>query len=93
MVSQVHKPGWATSCGRSNDQAGPSMALSLNERILGQRAGRRRMHNSDFYREEAAKYRQLAEAASDAAAKQEFLELAAACEEVADHIDDCRASG
>ena len=55
--------------------------------------GKRRMHNSDYYREQAAIYRELAEAASDAAAKQEFLELAAACEEVADDIDDCRASG
>jgi hypothetical protein len=51
------------------------------------------MHISDYYREQAAKYRELAEAAIDAAAKQEFLELAAACEEVADDIDDCRASG
>jgi hypothetical protein len=52
-----------------------------------------RMHNSDYYREQAAKYRELAEGAKDAAAKQEFLELAAACEEAADKIDDCRASG
>ncbi|MGA8177120.1 MAG: hypothetical protein WB839_20610 [Pseudolabrys sp.] len=51
------------------------------------------MHNSDYYREQAAKYRELAEGAKDAAAKQEFLELAAACEEAADKIDDCRASG
>ena len=51
------------------------------------------MHNSDYYREQAAKYRELAEGEKDAAAKQEFLELAAACEEAADKIDDCRASG
>jgi hypothetical protein len=51
------------------------------------------MHNSDYYREEATKYRALAEAAEDAAAKQEYLELAAVCEEVADQIDDCRATG
>ncbi len=51
------------------------------------------MHNSDYYREQAAKYRELAESAKDAATKQEFLELAAACDEVADKIDDCRASG
>jgi len=38
-------------------------------------------------------YRALAEAAEDAATKQEYLELAAVCEEVADQIDDCRASG
>jgi hypothetical protein len=51
------------------------------------------MHNSDYYREEAQRYRQLAGAAQDAAARQEYLELAAACEEAADKMDDCRASG
>jgi hypothetical protein len=51
------------------------------------------MHNSDYYREEAAKYRELAEMAKDAAKKQELLELAAACEAIADNIDDLRASG
>lgn len=52
------------------------------------------MHNSDYYREQAAKYRELAEGTTDGAAKQqELLELAAACEEAADKIDDCRASG
>jgi hypothetical protein len=50
-------------------------------------------HNSDYYREEAAKYRKLAEATLDAVKKQELLEMAAACEEVADTIDDRRASG
>jgi hypothetical protein len=50
-------------------------------------------HNSDYYREQAAKYRELAEKAQEADVKQEYLELAAACEEVADKIDDCRASG
>jgi hypothetical protein len=52
-----------------------------------------RMHNSDYYREEAAKYRDLAEMAKDAAKKQELLELAAACEAIADNFDDLRASG
>ena len=52
-----------------------------------------RNHNSDYYREEAARYRKLAEAAADPAKKQEFLELAEACEEIADSIDDLRASG
>ncbi len=51
------------------------------------------MHNSDYYREQANHYRQLAASSQDAAAKQEFLELAAACEEAADGIDDRRASG
>ena len=52
-----------------------------------------RNHNSDYYREEAARYKKLAEAATDPAQKQELLELAEACEDVADSIDDLRASG
>jgi len=51
------------------------------------------MHNSDYYREQAEYYRQLAQSVDDPAAKQEFLELAVACEEAADKMDDCRASG
>lgn len=51
------------------------------------------MHNSDYLREQATKYRELAEKADDAFIKQELLELAAVCEEVADKIDDRRASG
>ena len=51
------------------------------------------MHHSDYYREEAAKYRELAEMAKDAAMKKELLELAADCEAIADNIDDLGASG
>jgi len=51
------------------------------------------MHNSDYYREEAARYGKLAEATTDAAAKKELLEMAAACAEIADSIDDRRSSG
>jgi hypothetical protein len=51
------------------------------------------MHYSDYLREQAAKYQKLAETAEDAFAKQEFLELAVVCEEVASEIDDRRASG
>jgi hypothetical protein len=51
------------------------------------------IHYSDYLREQAAKYRALAEAVKEPAAKQEFLELAAACEEVANDMDDRRASG
>jgi hypothetical protein len=50
------------------------------------------MHNSDYYREEAARYREFAEMGEDAAMKQELLELAAACEGIADNTDDLRAS-
>jgi len=51
------------------------------------------VHYSDYLREQAAKYRRLAETAEDASRKQELLELAAVCEEVANEIDDRRASG
>jgi hypothetical protein len=50
-------------------------------------------HNSDYLREQAVKYRELAEKADDPLIKQEFLELAKVCEEVANNIDDRRASG
>jgi hypothetical protein len=51
------------------------------------------MHYSDYLPEQAATYRQFAEAAEDAVAKQELLELAAVCEEVANEIGDQRTSG
>ena len=51
------------------------------------------MHYSDYLREEAQRYRKLAECAREDLAKQEFLELAEVCEEVATRIDDLRASG
>lgn len=51
------------------------------------------MHNSDYMREEAARYRKLAETACDTKLRAEFLELADICDEVALKIDDLRASG
>jgi hypothetical protein len=51
------------------------------------------MHYSDYLREQAKEYRALAEDVADPAIKHEFLELAEVCEEVADRIDDRRASG
>jgi hypothetical protein len=50
-------------------------------------------HYSDYLREQAAKYKELAEKAEDALVKREFFELAEVCEEVANKIDDRRASG
>ena len=47
----------------------------------------------DYLRQQAAMYRQLAEKTEDAFIKQEFLELAAVCEEVANNIEDSRTSG
>jgi len=62
-------------------------------RQIASEVERCRMHYSDYLREQAATYRQLAETAEDAVAKQELLELAAVCEEVANEIDDQRTSG
>ena len=43
---------------------------------------------ADYLRDEAAKFRQLAETAEDPSTKQELLDLAAVCEEVANNIED-----
>jgi hypothetical protein len=51
------------------------------------------MHSSDYYRDQADYYRLLAGSAENDADKYELLELATACEEAADNLDDHRASG
>ena len=56
-------------------------------RVFGCRTGCD-MDWADYLRDEAAKYRQLAEAAEDLSIKQELLDLAAVCEEAADNIED-----
>jgi hypothetical protein len=47
----------------------------------------------DYLRQQAAMYRQLAEKTEDAFIRQELLELAAVCEDVANNIEDRLASG
>jgi hypothetical protein len=64
--------------------------LKVSDAFLGEA---RMQHYSDYLRDEAIKYRKSAEAAPEASAKREFLELAAVCEEVANNVDDRRASG
>jgi hypothetical protein len=51
------------------------------------------MHYSDYLREQASEYRELAIKAQDPTVKDDLLESAAICEEVADKVDDRRASG
>jgi hypothetical protein len=46
---------------------------------------------ADYLRDQAAKYRQLAETAGDLSVKQELLDLAAICEEAANNIEDAWA--
>jgi hypothetical protein len=51
------------------------------------------MHYSDYLREQAATCRQLAETADNPAVKEDLFDSAAIYEEVADKVDDLRASG
>jgi hypothetical protein len=47
----------------------------------------------DYFLEQAAQYRQLAEKTEDALIKQELLDLVAVCEEVAHNISDRQTGG
>ena len=53
----------------------------------------RRMEYDDYLRDEAKKYKKLAEQAGDDLIKKELFELAAICEEVANNIEDRRSGG
>ena len=47
----------------------------------------------DYLRDEAARYRKLAEQTKDEATKKELLELAEVCEEVANSVEDSMTAG
>ena len=51
------------------------------------------MHHSDYWREEAVRYRQQAANVADPAQRRDLLECAAICEEYANYVDGLRASG
>ncbi len=51
------------------------------------------MDYDDYLREEATKYRRLAEQTKDDFIKKELLELAVVCEEVANSIEDRLTGG
>jgi hypothetical protein len=51
------------------------------------------MELSDYLRDQAMMYRKLAEQADDPVIKNEMLELASVCEEVASNIDDHLTGG
>jgi hypothetical protein len=61
------------------------VALGHQERV--------RMDWDDYLRREAATYRQLAEETENVFGKQELLDLASVCEEVADSIEDRLTGG
>jgi hypothetical protein len=48
---------------------------------------------ADYLRDQAAEYRQLAEQTDDPVIKNEMLELASVCEEVANNIEDHLTGG
>jgi hypothetical protein len=51
------------------------------------------MDRPDYLRDQAAKYRQLAEQTDNPLIKVEMLELASVCEEVANNIEDHLTGG
>ena len=66
------------------------VALSHREEVLHAMPS---MDWDDYLRDEAGKYRQLAEKAETVFDKQEFLDLAVVCEEVANSIEDRLTGG
>jgi hypothetical protein len=67
-----------------------SVALSRREEVLHAIPS---MDWDDYLRTEAAMYRQLAEETENSFGKQELLDLAAVCEEVANSIEDRLTGG
>jgi hypothetical protein len=51
------------------------------------------MELADYLRDQAAMYRQLAEQSNDPVVKNEMLELASVCEDVANNIEDHLTGG
>jgi hypothetical protein len=68
----------------------PCLALGQDEGCLRAMPS---MDWDDYLRHEAAMYRQLAEETENIFGKQELLELAAVCEEVANGIEDRLTGG
>ena len=51
------------------------------------------MDFDDYLRDQAIMYRDLAGKAEDPAVREEMLDLAAVCDEVAEHIEDLHTGG
>ena len=67
-------------------------SLTMDAETVSGRA-RQIMDWDDYFRQQAAMYRQLVQKTEDTFIKQELLDLAAVCEEVANNIEDHRTSG
>jgi hypothetical protein len=95
---------WAMTAGRYEgakaEEAVPSPSVAAHRScfLRGRSAGgilraMASMDWDDYLRHEAAMYRQLAEKAENVLGKEELLDLAAVCEEVADSIEDRLTGG
>lgn len=73
-----------TNCNQTHPAIG---TRTINDRITIM------YEHSDYLREKAAKYLELAKKEEDSFAKKELLQLAGICEEVANDMDDRRVSG
>jgi hypothetical protein len=67
--------------------------LLLSRRLILNRYWCARMDWPDYLRDQAAMYRQRAEQTDDPVVKNELLELASVCEEVANNIEDHLTGG
>jgi hypothetical protein len=77
----------------SLDQVRPILSTRTAFRLSARLIGLHNMDWPDYLRDEAAKYRQLAEQTDDPLIKAEMLELASVCEEVAGNIEDHLTGG
>jgi hypothetical protein len=67
--------------------------LAMRSLLRPRLVGLHDMDWPDYLRDQAAKYRQLAEQTDDPVIKAEMLELASVCEEVANNIEDHLTGG
>ena len=81
--------GWSVILAHSADANRFDRAIA----VTAQLAGLCSMDWPDYLRDQAAKYRQLAEQTDDPVIKDELLELASVCEEVASNIEDHLTGG
>ena len=63
------------------------------DRRRSRHIGGARMDLDDYLRDEAVKYRKLADETVNELVKRELLELAVVCEEVADKLEDRMTAG
>jgi hypothetical protein len=81
--------GWSVILAHAADANRFDHAIAVTAQLTGLCS----MDWPDYLRDQAAKYRQLAEQTDDPVIKDELLELASVCEEVAGNIEDHLTGG